>query len=558
MAGGLMTLAAVGAENIILNGNPKKTFFKAKYNKYTNFGMQRFRLDYKGLRILKNHEDTEMNFIIPRYADLLHDVYVVVNLPHIYSGVYSPSTSVLPTPYDNNDYTDDFEFRGCGYEFKWIENLGTQMIKEVTILGGGQVLAQYSGEFLDCLKERDFSEGKKDLWDKMTGNVPELNDPGNAFGNINVYPSVAFRGNPEIEPSIRGRQLFIPIESWFGVTSKTSLPLVAIQYNEISIKITFRPVKDLYKIRDVEDITNNFPYIAPTPGNDLHQFYRFLRPPVDASGMKYENKRTDWNADVHLMANYIFLDNEERTWFAGNEHQYLIQQVFEKEYFNVTGSASIELQSRDLVPNYMWRFRRSDAYMRNEWSNYTNWPYSGIKPSQPDNNSEAQVGNWRYPSPSPNIFVYTNLHTENIKNILIDLAVVIDGEFREKLFSGGLYNYAEKWIRTTGNAKEGLYCYNFCMDSNFREYQPSGAQNMSLFNSVRLEFNTAEPPMNPEGKKFDIICSDPTDTDPDGVIIGVRKNAFELYDYTYDMRVFETRYNVLSIISGRCGLMYAR
>ena len=85
MAGGLMTLAAVGAENIILNGNPKKTFFKAKYNKYTNFGMQRFRLDYKGLRILKNNEDTEMNFIIPRYADLLHDVYVVVNLPHIYS-----------------------------------------------------------------------------------------------------------------------------------------------------------------------------------------------------------------------------------------------------------------------------------------------------------------------------------------------------------------------------------------------------------------------------------------------------------------------------------------
>ena len=29
-----MTLAAIGAENIILNGNPKKTFFKAKYNIY--------------------------------------------------------------------------------------------------------------------------------------------------------------------------------------------------------------------------------------------------------------------------------------------------------------------------------------------------------------------------------------------------------------------------------------------------------------------------------------------------------------------------------------------
>ena len=34
-----------------------------------------------------------------------------------------------------------------------------------------------------------------------------------------------------------------------------------------------------------------------------------------------------------------------------------------------------------MVSNYMWRFRRSDAYLRNEWSNYTNWPYQNIKPS---------------------------------------------------------------------------------------------------------------------------------------------------------------------------------
>ena len=81
MAGGLLTLAAIGAENIILNGNPSKTFFKAKYNKYTNFGMQRFRIDHKGLRILKYNEDSILNFKIPRYADMLHDVYVVLNLP---------------------------------------------------------------------------------------------------------------------------------------------------------------------------------------------------------------------------------------------------------------------------------------------------------------------------------------------------------------------------------------------------------------------------------------------------------------------------------------------
>lgn len=565
MAGGLLTLAAVGAENIILNGNPKKTFFKAKYNKYTNFGMQRFRIDFKGLRQLKVHEDTEMNFIIPRYADLLNDVYVVLNLPNIYSSVYWPSTSTREGEYDKTDYDPDtHEFRGAPYDFRWIENLGAHMIKQVTVLGGGQVLAQYSGEFLECLKERDYTETKKELWDRMIGHVPELYDPANAQGRKNIYPSVIHLGEESdggIEPSIRGRQLIIPIESWFGTSSKTALPLVAIQYCEVSIKIIFRPIKELYRIRDVEDIPFNFPYVAPISGNDLHQFYRFIHRPQDSKSEHYPNKRTDWNADVHLLCNYIFLDKEEQGWFAETEQQYLVQQVFERDYFNVTGSTSIEMNSRDLVPSYMWRFRRNDAYTRNEWSNYTNWPYNHILPTNPDNTSEAigPISNITAgPSPSPNIFIYSKPHPENEKKILIDLALVIDGDYRENLLPSCLYEYAEKWLRTTGNARDGIYCYNFCLDSNKREYQPSGAQNMSTFNSIRLEFNTIEPPQNPIGKKFDVICSAPTESDPNGVIIGVRKNAFELYDYTFDLRVFEFRYNIISIISGRIGLMYAR
>ena len=37
MAGGLMQLVSEGQQNIILNGNPSKTFFKAAYARYTNF-----------------------------------------------------------------------------------------------------------------------------------------------------------------------------------------------------------------------------------------------------------------------------------------------------------------------------------------------------------------------------------------------------------------------------------------------------------------------------------------------------------------------------------------
>ena len=56
MAGGLLNLVSYGNQNVILNGNPTKTFFKSTYAKYTNFGMQKFRIDYDGQRDLRLSE----------------------------------------------------------------------------------------------------------------------------------------------------------------------------------------------------------------------------------------------------------------------------------------------------------------------------------------------------------------------------------------------------------------------------------------------------------------------------------------------------------------------
>ena len=35
-----------------------------------------------------------------------------------------------------------------------------------------------------------------------------------------------------------------------------------------------------------------------------------------------------------------------------------------------------------------------------------------------------------------------------------------------KILSADVYRYMEKYMRTTGDAKDGLYCYNFCLNSN--------------------------------------------------------------------------------------------
>jgi len=544
MTGGLMNLTAQGNENIILNGNPKKTFFKATYNKFTNFGLQRFRIDFEGNRVLNFTTPTVLDFKIPRYAELLHDTYVCVTMPDIYS----------PLVYDG---TAEIGRNLVPYEFRWVEDLGCNMIREVEIYSGGVTLAKYPGEYISCLKERDLTKAKKELFNKMTGNTVEMNDPGNANGNINVYPNSMYIDESGVEPSIRSRKLYIPIEAFFCQNSKLSLPLVALQYSEISIRITFRPTFELYTINNINDIQNDtcISYrIQPNPNEINNQLWRFLQPPSDvaASHEFYNTNRNDWNSDVHLISTYVFLDQDERRLFAQESHNMLIKQVHCFDFLGHSGTKLLSLESRDLVSSMMFRFRRSDAKFRNEWSNYTNWAYNNVIPQQINDELPLLQGN---EIPNPNNFHITGsigTYAHNQKLILQDFAIVMGGVYRENSMDQGIYNYIEKYVRTVGNAKDGLYCYNYCLNSEKKHIQPSGAMNVNKFGSIDLEFNTVEPPINPEGAIVDFIC------DASSNPIGFRKNTASLNQYTYDLRVFEERYNVIIIKSGRIGLMMAR
>lgn len=527
MAGGLLNLVSYGQSSIILFGNPTKTLFKAVYKRITNFGMQRFRVDYNGSRELSLTEEKTFDFKIPRYADLLGDTYVVVSLPDVWS-------ALVLDPSDN--YTET--------AFKWIEELGSNLIKKVTIHTGGTILAQYTGEYFADVVQRDYSAEKRNLWNRMTGNIAELNDPANAHGNENVYPNAFYQGTTNIEPSIRGRNLYIPLDSWFGRSSKLAFPLISMQYNELHISIEFRPIRELYVIRDTTDMVNEYPYVAPNFTINTQQLYRYLNPPSDTSGNgMYPSKQYNWSPDIHLMATYYFLDESEREIFAKQEQKYLIKDVYDWNFYNVTGSRNVRLDSKSLVADYLFRFRRSDAFMRNQWSNYTNWPYNYI----PYN--ITQIG-----SPDPTQFLITgNYESANIKQILIDMAILLDGKYREDLLENGVYNLVEKYIRTCGGAKDGLYCYNFCINTNPFEYQPTGAINMDKFSKIEFQFNTLQPPVNPDASNnIDSIC------DEDGNIIGTRKNIWVLNEYNYDLAVFEERYNIVIFKAGMCGLMFAR
>ena len=538
MPGGLMNLVFESQQNCWLNGNPTKTFFKTTYAKYTNFGLQKFRIDYDGSKFLRLNEESTFDFKIGRYGDLLMETYVVVSLPNIWSGI-------LPPVEENGPWRP--------FEFKWIENIGAKMISQIVVYCGNQEIIRYSGDYLLAQLQRDFTGTKRKLFDEMSGNVPQLNNPAYYGLNNGNYPNAFYISEDYIpEPSIQARELYIPINNWFTMKSQLAFPLVSLQYNELHITVTFRPISELFVIRDVDDPQNNYPYISPNFNNPDNRLARFIQPPPNyKQDLSDYTDKTTWNTDIHLTSTYCFLSDDERRLFALNDQNYLIKQVYEQIFYNVTTAQRIEVNSNGMVSAWMFYFQRSDANTRNEWSNYSNFPYNYPPEYITQAPNNVIIDGQSYPGPGTNQ-LYNTIETsvDNTKNILIDMGILLDGSYRENTQPVGVYDYIGKYVQTPGYAPEGLYVYNFELNTG-NIIQPTGAINMVRFHIIELEFNTITPPLNFLAQST-VIC------DPESKqIIGVNKNSWNIYQYNYDLHFFEERINILQIQSGNAGMKWA-
>jgi hypothetical protein len=560
MAGGLMNLVSVGQQNVILNGNPSKTFWKATYAKYTNFGKQNFRLDYEGTPMLRLTEESTFVFKVKRYADLLMDTYLSVSLPNIWSPIYPPQEII------NSDGSISYS-EWAPYEFKWIDYIGALMINRITINCGNQKLQEYSGHYLLSATQRDFNYQKLMLFYQMIGNYAELNDPANSGTRVNSYPNAFYTTSAAgAQPSIMANTLYIPLNTWFNLKTQMAFPLVCLQYNELQISITFKPINQLFRIRDIMDTANNFPYVAPNFNQFYMQMYRFLQTPPDESlsATSYVDTRSIWNADINLNCTYCFLSNDEARLFAKNEQKYLFKQAYETSFYNITGQNKVQLNSIGLVTSWMFYFQRSDANLRNEWANYTNWPYSympnDIYPASASGDYTNPNTSSTYTTIGPGInsdgtltgYMITGVYNpQNLKGILIALGILLDGQYRENILPYGVYEYVEKYVRTGGFAPNGLYCYNFCLDTSPFNLQPSGAINMNRFTNIEYEFTTISPPLDPLAQVL-TICDPNT-----GDIVGINKPTWRIYSYNFNLYVMEERINVVTFIGGNAGVMYA-
>ena len=301
MGGGLLNLMSYGNMNLIMNGNPQKNFFVATYVKYTNFGLQKFRINFEGAVNLQENTSTRFNFEIPRWGDLIVDTFFKISFPYIWSPVWIAPSDISgpasfgchgfgpfafpPNTWIRGVYDSSANVPSQPYEFKWINDLGSQLLTEIQATLGGVVIQQFSGQYLTNVVKRDYTTTKAKLFNRMTGNVVEMNNPRGFNKNLDNYPNCVnsvgpltgpsgcdqsksftiITTNPDsiitsaaqtgdqgnLVPSIGARDLMIPLNLWYMQSSTQAFPLVAMTQNQLRISLTCRPIRELFVVRDV-------------------------------------------------------------------------------------------------------------------------------------------------------------------------------------------------------------------------------------------------------------------------------------------------------------------
>lgn len=573
MTGGLMQLVGKGAQDQLIVGNPSFTHFRSVYKKHTDFAMEHFRLVFKTNNLnLPPSGSLTLRAKVERYAQLLHDCYLTVTLPDIYSPVSPITPGVHP---EVNALAD-----AIGYEFQWIRNIGYNMINYVSIVINGQEIVRHTGEWMKLYATTKFDGNKKNMLDQMMGNVPELYDPANAYDRINQYPHAISSATQYAEPSIPGRVLQIPLHFWFCENVGAALPLVGMQYSEVEIIVE---LKNMYQLFTVLDVRDSDPYgtfgkrIAPDISSPDFLMNEFLSPPLHlnptAPVQVLNPTLRTWNLNPYIEANYIFLTDAEMVHIAKSDHSFPIHQVDSKETYGQYGpSNDLELTMKNLCTRIVWVGQRSDRPSKNDYDNYTNWE----NPYQPplDSTTLVNVTPWYSSGVSASTAVSS-------RDILLESSVILDGKERFAPKSTNFFSNLQNYRHHTGKsttAIPGVYTYSFALSHDTT--QPSGHINGSMFNKTILRNTYVQPPLTSPGVTTATVCvlkstannANPTvilnpnvinpDTgkplyNPDELLTIVRKGDAQTLQYSYNVRAYVESYNYLRVLGGIANVVFS-
>jgi hypothetical protein len=345
-------IAAYGAQDVYLTGDPQVSFFKSVFKRHTNFALEQIEIPITGIV----SPGSRVSVTISRYGDLLNGLWVQ----------YNPSKLL---PMQTNLYA-------------YASSLSHNLLEQMEIEIGGQVIDRHYSQWLTVWQyltdHNTFSNGIdptnkgymspayfRDLSFTKYNTLGITDRPGEiGIGNVHQNTATKYsmmscnwtRGQsntwsifnaayPGLFPYfdslgtvLSPNEAYIPMRFWFCCNPGLALPLIALQYHDVKLNITFAPKKS---------------YLVPQEGFPVDDLI------VDLSS-------------VRIFGDYIYLDSLERKKFAQEAHEYLIDQVQLQEV-DSANATRIELNFNHPVKELIFTGKVKEA--TNVVGLFTTFPY---------------------------------------------------------------------------------------------------------------------------------------------------------------------------------------
>ena len=489
MGGGLMQLVAYGAQDIYITGNPQITFFKIVYRRHTNFAMETVQQSLTGTNTASSSSKKECSSIISRNGDLVTNLYVTSSTPDIVNG--------------------------------------DAIIDDCMIEIGGQKIDKHYKEWMQIWAELTTPESKTLAYKNMTGSFSH---------SLNKTDTTSPVGSNLIQ---------IPILFWFCRNPGLALPVIALQYHEIKIKITLGLSTDI-----------------GTSSNACV-------------------------AEIKLFVDYIYLDTDERRRFAQVSHEYLIEQLQRVES---TNDVKHNLNLNHPVKEIIWTSPMTNAYgnakiQLNGHDRFTEQEEEYFQLRQPYDYHTAVPGTNIEIQERSEIVEYNNSSNEVLKDIttFITSAPVSNAKAQLSATAGLKFNsdinpqfqlkigdillatninssgrVISQFITITGISSNNIYTVNNSAGNTFDDFENDSKGSLRLVSRIQH----AKSRCSNLNKKINVysFALQPEEHQPSGTCNFSRIDNAKLVLGSAPgdaINIYATNYNVLRIMSGMGGLAYS-
>lgn len=319
-------------------------------------------------------------------------------------------------------YYDDLQTKNTAHEdqsnpnlqFAWCDRLGHAIIDTVEIDIGGYTIDKQFGEWLNIWYELSGNKYQSEIYDEMIGNVSELTT---------------------FDRTTKGAYtMYIPLQFWFCRKSGLSLPLIALQHQDVSLRIKFKKLHEVSYMEDGKKV-----YV-----NEI----------TEPLFLDEVSEELNLDIEVSILADYIYLDKDERRLFAQSSHEYLIEQLQYTDFKDARSTEySILLDYFHPCKELIWVAKKNeyrenqDGYNRPRWDNFS-------------------------------------LTTENTGNPIKSAELWFNSYVRIERRDGNYFNYVVPWAAHRNTPSDGINVYSFAQLPE--EFQPSGTANFSKLTRVTM------------------------------------------------------------------------